>query len=67
MTPTPGDFDVCTCSHGIADHVHSRGRCRERDSYRLPCECPSFEHDPNDDERPDSDWNEFEPDGREED
>jgi hypothetical protein len=46
-----------------ARHVNTTGRCRERDSYLQPCECPSFEHDVNTDEHPDDDFNEFDPDG----
>lgn len=42
--------DRCTCGHSASQHVGSRGRCRAQDSYDLPCECPSFEHDPNADD-----------------
>lgn len=34
---------VCTCMH--AEDRHAKGPCSGRDSYGLPCECPSFEVD----------------------
>ena len=54
--------DWCSCGHGSGQHVGSTGRCRAQDSYELPCQCPSFEHDVNLDEGTDDDFNEFDPD-----
>lgn len=34
---------ICACTH--AEHRHAKGPCSGRDSYGLPCECPSFEID----------------------
>jgi hypothetical protein len=45
--------DSCLCGHQPVEHVNSTGRCRARDSYEQPCECPSFERDPNLDDDPD--------------
>jgi hypothetical protein len=61
VSPAP-DSDPCSCGHTAARHVNTTGRCRERDSYSQPCECPSFEHDVNTDEHPDDDFNMFDPD-----
>jgi len=55
-------MDSCTCFHWSSSHVNGSGRCREKDSYALPCQCPGFEHDTNTDEHPDDDWSESEPD-----
>ena len=60
------DLDFCTCFHAAVSHVNGDGRCRDDDSYGLPCGCPSFEHDPNLDEKalgPDDDWDPSNPDG----
>ncbi len=63
----PGDWSTCTCGHWASDHIRRTGRCREKDSYRLPCDCRSFERDPDgigEDPPLDADWNQFEPDGK---
>lgn len=51
------DSDWCTCFHLDTQHDDLTGPCEAEDSYGLPCQCPSFEHDPN---------TEFDDDGREE-
>lgn len=38
----------CNCFHMDREHVKKIGRCKGKDSYSLPCACPSFEQDPND-------------------
>lgn len=48
MTATAEDY--CTCGHGTSRHLNSAQRCRGLDSYESPCECPSFEHDPEQDD-----------------
>ncbi len=50
----------CSCTHPFSDHACGGNRCTAPDSYGCPCECPSYEPDPNDfmrdvtDEVPDS-------------
>jgi hypothetical protein len=54
--------DPCSCRHTDDAHHQRTGRCLGIDSYGLPCQCPSFEHDVNTDEHEDDDFNEFDPD-----
>lgn len=46
------DPEVCECRHYPEEHrPHAVGACRGRDSYGLPCQCPSYEEmDDGDDE-----------------
>lgn len=48
---------ICTCTHNATQHPNG-GPCTGRDSYGLPCECPSIE--------PDAYWNNLPTDGAEE-
>ncbi|QGF20249.1 hypothetical protein SEA_SIXAMA_70 [Gordonia phage Sixama] len=40
----------CTCNHDMIKHRRD-GKCGGKDSYGIPCDCPSYEPDPH--------WNEF--------
>lgn len=44
-TRTDAELAGCTCRHSVEAHLHRTGRCGGKDSYDLPCACPSFEID----------------------
>lgn len=38
----------CSCNHARDEHSRQRPyRCLGLDSYGVPCDCPSYEPDPN--------------------
>lgn len=51
LSDQPGDAYVmpCSCGHRYDEHATHSQRCQGLDSYDCPCECPSYEANPNDD------------------
>ena len=33
----------CECFHLPSQHIGKGGRCKQKDSYGMPCECPSYQ------------------------